>query len=473
MKLAYTITSGYIKCKEDVCEIPFALVFLDNGIYRIETFIKNKDFFERHKGGLYFTLIGKTEKDYDIEIYGLDCTRYNYANRKAELICRDHIKLSNNKKESCDKPQKEKPFGDLIWFVEIEGMKTRFGDHTHIEKFRNSGKVNEFLNFEFDHTSCMMIINNPNFRGNSYHLIFTKYPQNDNIIIDFTHHEGYNRLYFNNYLQIRTELIYFLSFVNGGLVFIRRELTGNFYQDNANDAQIVYHYSRKQLSDYICDDYVPINEHHSYTQPIFSDLFLNCFDKYYHLNKDLNLNALVFSINNSSQTSGLEERYFILITALEKICGNYSKINNKDRQSLIDKNKFNTVIKPNLYKTLELFKNEIQAANPSAYNILKSKLGGLNKSNDDISQRLYEFFDYAKIPINDAVKKLIEVERNSAVHEGIIGQTEKERIENYWKLDHILRDCILNLICYKSYRKRKVQYFSKSEMLHKEDSKWE
>jgi len=471
MNLTYTITSGYIKCKEEICEIPFALVFYDNGNYRVETFFKDSEFFENHKDGHYFTLIGKTEKNYDIEIIGLAYTLYKTVNQKVEMNCHGHIKLSNNKKDHFDKSETEKSYGDFIWFIEIEGMKTHFGDHTKLDKYRNSGKVKEFLNFDFDHTSCAMLINHPDFRGNYYHLIFSKNPKNDNIIIDFTHHEGYSQLYFNNYLQIRTDLINFLSFVNGSQVFVRRELTGHFFQEGAKDSQIVYHYSRKRLTDFHCDDYIPIDNHHSYSKPIFSDLFIHCFDKYHQLNKQLDFNALVFSLNNSTKTAGLEERYFILITALEKISNNFSKLNNQERQTLIDKDKFDKHIKPRLFEALRPFEAEIKAENPSAYHNLKSKLGGINKSNDDTNQRLYEFLTYAKIPINEAVKHLVEIERHAAVHEGNIGSTEKERIDNYWKLDHVLRDCILNLIGYKSYRKRKMPYFSKEEMQHNEVSK--
>lgn len=72
MKLSYTITSGYIKCNDDISEIPFALVFLQDGVYRVETFFKDKDFFERNKNNCAFSLIGKTEKGYDIEILNLN-----------------------------------------------------------------------------------------------------------------------------------------------------------------------------------------------------------------------------------------------------------------------------------------------------------------------------------------------------------------------------------------------------------------
>ena len=105
----------------------------------------------------------------------------------------------------------------------------------------------------------------------------------------------------------------------------------------------------------------------------------------------------------------------------------------------------------------------IKKENPSAWAIYKSKIGNINQSNNaETTQKLYELFAYAKIAVNSEVQRLVENERNQAVHEGIIGVTEENRINNYWKLDHILRDVILNLIGYKGLRKYTYKYFETS-----------
>jgi len=88
-----------------------------------------------------------------------------------------------------------------------------------------------------------------------------------------------------------------------------------------------------------------------------------------------------------------------------------------------------------------------------------SKIGNLNKKNIiETTQKLYEFLNFAKIKINAQVNNLVENERDTAVHEGIIGSSDKEKIQNYLKLDHILRDVVLNLIEYKGKRNRKFDY---------------
>jgi hypothetical protein len=87
-------------------------------------------------------------------------------------------------------------------------------------------------------------------------------------------------------------------------------------------------------------------------------------------------------------------------------------------------------------------------------------LGSLNKSNkNETPQKLYEFLTYANISINSEVESLIETERNQAVHQGLIGNTDIERVKNYWKLDHILRDVTLNLIGYKQMKQYIFKYY--------------
>lgn len=470
MKIAYTVTSGYVKCNEDTSEIHFAIIFIDNGVYKVETFFKDKGFFERNEKNSYFLLTGKTEKGWDIECHGLFRRFYKYENQKAEFICDNYIKLSNNKKTFADEPEKEKTDEDTIFFVEMEGLRLHFSDFTQITRHRVYGEVDRLNNSTFDHTSCPTIINHSEFKGgNYYHLIFLKNPENENIIIDFTKNDGYCKFYFENYQKIKIDLVNFLSFINGGPVFIRRELAGRYYNEGGQrgyDAQTVYLYSKRRIVDFHCSNYLPINEHHSYSRQIFLDLFNknDCFDKYIKLNKELDFNSLVFSLNNSYQTAGLEERYFILIGALEKISSNYSKAKNNGKQTLIDKTFFDKIIKQKLNEAIESFKSKIEKDNRYSWEIFKSRIGSLNNRNEaDTVAKLYDFLQYAKIPMSDAVKNLIEIERHRAIHEGIIGETERESVDNYWKLDHILRDVILNLIGYESIVKPKFNYATEEE----------
>jgi hypothetical protein len=457
MRNLYTIIKGLVIAKKETCEIPFALVFFENGIYYIETFLNDPTFFERHKNSQEFFLTGKTEKGYDIECSGLYWSNYHYNNQKVTFICEDYIRLINNKNKDQIKNEL-----NPIYLIEIEGMKMQFSDHTEIKKFRNAGEVDEILNFEFDHTTSTFILNHPNIVGNCYNILFFKNPENENILIDFDNKGGNCRLYYENYLMFKKELISFLSFINGAQIYVRKEFTGTFLTikglHRKYDAQIIYLYSFAKKIERHYNNYLPINYHHSDTHKIFSGMFIFGFDKYYQLNKILDFNSLVFSLNSTS-AFGLDERYYILITALERISRNYSKSLPQKSDNLINKGLFENKIKPKLNEVIEKFKNDIINENRSAWNIFSSKIGNLNKRNiTETTQKLYYFLNYAKIKINSNVTNLVENERDAAVHEGIIGSNDQERILNYLKLDHILRDIILNLIEYKGPRKREFDY---------------
>jgi hypothetical protein len=468
MKNVYTIVNGILKTSEIEFKLSFALIFLKDGIYTIDAFVAEPNFYNTNIHSHEYTLIGITEKGYDIEVFSLSCTMYKSHSNKISLKCNGHIRLIDKRNNKFDENAQVKTQSDNIYMIEIEGLKMHFADHTTHEKHRLDGQVqDELLNVEFDHTSCGLIVNDPSkIRGGNYfNLFFIKSQLNNNIILDFRKGEAGNKLSLSNYKIIKNDLICFLSFVNGGKILVRRELCGSFFTERRGgefDSQDVVLYSKPEMSESFCSDYVPINYHHSYSSEIFDQLFIRCFDKYYQLNKTLDFNSLVFSLNNSYATKGLKERYFILITAFERICNNYAKQNNISSE-LVDQEYFHNEIKPRLLKIISDCEIDIRKNNPIAMEVFTSRLRNLNQRVDTV-QKLYEFIDYCKIPINDNVRKLIDVERHKAVHEGVIGESDVEMVQNYWKLDHILRDAILNLIGYRSHRSRKFDYDKTSNL---------
>lgn len=461
MRNIYTIVNGYVENDNQKCVIPFALIFRQDGVFYIETFFSDADFYEKTKGLNYFKLYGKTEKGYDIECVGLFCTQYQYNNQKVTFVCDKFIKLINNKDEG---PNVENSMSveTPIYFSEIEGLRMKFGNYTETEKYRNSGKVDNLLNLDFDHTDFTFTINHPEILGNHYKVVLIKNPENENYLLDFRDYKGYSKLTYKKYLIIRNDLFSLLSFVNGGQINLRKELFGEtLTTKSANkgfDAQTVIIYSFKKVEEFHCNDYLLIDKHHSYTSEIFRNMFLMGFDKFYHLNKTLDFSALIFSLNSTNNV-GLNERYFILITALERISKDFANNNSDTSLKLIDDNYFTNSIKPEIIQLLSKHKTNINNFNKSAWDIFNSKVGNLNRrNNSETSQKLYELLNYANIKISESVVTLVEKERNSAVHEGIIGADDKERIKNYWKLDHVLRDIILNLIGYNGIRNRKYEY---------------
>ena len=93
---------------------------------------------------------------------------------------------------------------------------------------------------------------------------------------------------------------------------------------------------------------------------------------------------------------------------------------------------------------------------------MNSILSNINNGKST-SKTIYDFLVFAKIPINKNVISLVKKERNMAVHEGKIGNKDEDMYQSYLKLDHILRDSILNIIGYFSYRNRNYLYATDEE----------
>jgi hypothetical protein len=462
MSLVYTIKSGYLECQEEKLDIPFALVFIENGIYRIEILLANNDFYNKYQFNYYYKLFGVTEKNYAIECTGLELTSHDGGTNKVIFRCDDYVKLTQN-----DEDQQEiedEKTREQIFFVELENFKTKFGNFTHINRSNNLGENNNvFNNLILDHTETGWITDDLENNGNYFKFRIIQKPNSENILIDFRSNEGYCKLNYDDYLKIKKDLISILSFINGGNVIVRSELIGDYYSQTRNgfDSHIKINYSREIIKDYSHNNYIEINSHHSYSDSIFREIFFKCFRNFQKLNKLLDFDSLIFSLNVASQSTGLDERYFILITALERITKKYSMLNFDDNSFFIDDEIFENEIKVNLIEVLE----KVKAINPNSWGIMKSVVSNLNKKNNGTKKSLHAFLNYAKIPINENILNLIGPERNDAVHEGKIGESFDDRHKNYLKLDHILRDVILNSIEYFSYRNRKYLYATKEEFI--------
>jgi hypothetical protein len=441
----YTITKGKLIEKEKECSFSFALVFEENGVYFLETFLED-DFYEDGDFSKWFNLEGVTEKNYLIEIKDLTFTSFKHKNQKARFVCRNYIKLTKQERKL---PEDEQDKEQSIFFLELEGFKTAFSDYTDIKKQRRYGEIDKFNGPNFDHTSCSMSIEMDGYEQNYFHLIFSKSNNSVNIQIDFTENGGYGRLTYNHYLDFRNQLISFLSFLNGGQVQIRKELTGDFYRTDGSDAHIVYLYSYSKIENSNLSRYVLINDHHSYSSQIFQEAFFKCFNLYYQYDKSLELTSTVTSLNQAFTTSGIQQSYSILEVS----------------ENLIDNHIWNENIKPSLIEILDANKAKINSTNKNAFSIFKSKIGDINRRKNSTVEKMFDLLEFGSIPRNDNVENLVNQERHNAVHNGIIGDNPRDMYTNLQKLDHILRDLILNIIDYRKLRNPLYEYATKEEKI--------
>lgn len=459
LNLKYTITEGTLSNENKKCVLPFALVFEENGVYFLETFLK-EGFFEDGDFSVSFNLNGITEKGFEIEIEDLTFTLFKHKTYKAKFMCRNYVKLTEKEENTLQEDSASKEHA--ILFIEIEGFNIKFADLTNTKNHRYYGKIDEF-NVNFDHTSCALYIQIEGYEENYFHLIFSKSKINNTIQIDFTKTDGYGLLTFDHYKVFKKQFLGFLSLLNGGNISVRRELTGDFYKVDGSDSHIVYNYSFPENLNTHTSDYIPINKHHSYSSSIFRQTFMNCFDYFYHNDLKLELTSIVTAINTAHSTSGIHQAYSILINALEKLSSNYQKSNSIFEEGLIDDEIWERTVKESIMKVLDSNKSAINSTNKNAYGIFKSKIGELNRRKNSTVEKMYALFEFGCIPINENVKNLATKERHSAVHNGVFGENSTEMIVNYHKLDHILRDLILNIIDYRSYRESVFEYATLKE----------
>ncbi len=460
MRLAYTILKGEISSGDQTASVPFALVFEEEGVYQIETFLPDKTYFEVTRNKEWHTLKGTTEKNFEIEITYIWYRRFSFSNMKLEMVCAGHLKLQNNKEgDALDTDGED----HSCHTIELTGLAMKMAHHTEVKRYRNGTKMQGLEPINFDHTASTMIVNFSRTAGNYYHLVFT--PKNGGTIqLDFTQDRGYNKMTYKNYLLIKPALISFLSFMNGADVQVKKELTGSFVTrsngDTIVDAQTVYHYSGKKDSIIQRSDFLPIASHHSCTSRIVPHLFIHCFDKFYALDKDLDLMATVFALNNATQTVGMMERFYILMTSLEKLATSYARMNNQESKFWVDDTLFKDSILPQLQKALSPFRSQSEKSDSTDWEVLSSRLNNLNtKNKKGTTEKLYSLLEFAGIKVNKEIEHLINIQRNLSVHEGKTGDSIEHSISNYWKLDHLLRDIILNLIGYDRLRNHYYRYY--------------
>ncbi len=130
---------------------------------------------------------------------------------------------------------------------------------------------------------------------------------------------------------------------------------------------------------------------------------------------------------------------------------------------MIDNNAWENTIKPSLIEILDEKKPTINSTNKNAYSIFKCQIGDLNRRKNSTVQKMYDLLEFGCIPRNENVENLVNIERHNAVHNGVFGENTTEMLINYQKLDHIIRDIILNIIDYRNLRKSVYEYASVDE----------
>ncbi len=470
--LEYTVVRGWLSNEHESTQFSFALISQEDGLFRIEAFLEDKDFFKRNedRAPYDFRLHGVTEKGYEIECTELYLARYTYANCKFELVCHGYLKLTRPEQDHPQPPPRKHPYRPRVWFIEVEGFRIKHADHTRLHKERYFTDEHTIPEYKFDHTMCHVMLNDLPNNGNSF--TFTIYGGEDgtNAVLDFSYDKGYSKLHWDEYQTIKDNLIHFLSLINGAKLIVRREYTGESYRPSETKrwSQVEYVYSFKRLVNSRSSEFLPIFDHHGSTRTVFMMFGQLCLDSYCKLQDDLALNEVIDALHESFATSGIEERFYILVTVFEKLS---SKLAAKTAAaSPLMSDALFAALKKRMVQIASEHKTDINRTHSASYETLVSRIGNLNNAKRSSQDDMHALLGHARIPISRAVRAFLDTERHQSVHRGIVGRNDSERYQNYLKLDNMIRDIILNLIGYEGPRRRRLAYFSDAERLHKEST---
>ena len=463
MEIVYRIVEGKLKNVKNGKEvdIKFGIAELVNGFYYFDIYILNESFrdqyYENEKMIMVpHEIVGKTDKNEDISINQLYITKLSpKKNSKIRYLCEGFMEITTpSDYDDVGFVEKE----TTIRYIELEGLDLFLADHTFKNHVRQGKAIKKYNNFEFDHYSAMMICNNISQISNNFEVEFFKSAVNENYLLKFKYNEN-NNLTLKSYYEIKEDFISLLSFVNNGLVRVRRELYGKFAameQDEFITSSKNKIYSFRNLKKPISNDYLSINDRRNRSDGTLKTILLKSLDSFIVENKKLNLSSAINNLIKAESVS-MEERYYILITVLEKLASNLHQSMPQTQTGMVEviSSTIFDELKTDLLNVMEQYKNRIPI--PETYNIFLSKIGNLNKINKNgTMEKLKSLFEYAEVELTENLESLLINERNTAVHEGKFGKSMDEMYKNYYVLDHAIRDVILNLIKYQGVRIKRI-----------------
>lgn len=446
----YRLKSGHIDFNQGLkLDFLLGLVYNDEGNLYIELhfdeFLNLEEFYHNNQDAFEqddYKLFCSTEDGYKFTAPKILMKNLPFRKSKGNFYCFDHIKIEKeiHNIPSNDLESELEIVKDPIKYVKLEGLRIHHTSHTFIKASRAYGPVrpDEVGGDKlWDHTEVTFQLD---FR--SYKFIIRKDDDGESIIEFQSPQSQYLAMPYTFWEFIKLDFLEFLSFLNGAAVYIRAEYYGQYYSGGKLDAQIKKIYSAQHHKPYRWNNYIPINNAWYKGDGIVSNAFLNCFEKYRNLNVLLDLNTIIFYLNNAEQAPSMGERIFIQTILLERF-------SNKHAETFEDPE--TTIIDPDIYAPIHKELVEVLERNKKAmggnFNLLNSKLSNINNTKRKQTDfKFRQLIQAANIELTKEVEDLL-ISRHKIVHSGDIGKSDEAR-KNYFLMDKLLRKIIVNLIGY-------------------------
>jgi hypothetical protein len=458
MKEVYRIKKGELTTEDKVLPIDFGLIFEEDGVFFFDFYIADsydlKSFMEDNNIFRFeFGMKAMTDENNHIEATELSLRNVSPYKSFIRAQSYGYIKHTEKPKNYGNDALIEEDNNEIrqpLFYLELEGLKIEYSELTEIIKARGGVRIEDLDDFKRDHTNAMLIYNSSTKAGcTNFQFTFFQSENKNNISVKLPNFQtdGPNVLYHDVYLEFKRELIFFLSFFNGAEVAVRKEYIGGFYRIGTTDSQTIITYSFQTIKNKNYNGYIPLNSGFNQGSEILSSVFISCFDKYVKENKKLDLNSIIFYLNGTEQSKSIDEKFFVLIIAFERLAKKYVETLNNTDLLVISANEYQPIID----ELLETLKRHKTKENEQGINILLSKIGELNKIRTKTKYKFLKLLEYADIALTPEIEKIINEVRNETVHQGEFG-VGNQGVKNYFVLDELLRDIILNIIGYKNAR---------------------
>lgn len=453
----HRITSGYLFCGDESNEINFGFIYDSDGYIDVEIYVpaNNASILKKYwvdnsiKGvANKLRVEGETVIGEKITVFGLAPNYYSASDPSiAKFRCMD--KLIFERPEIDKKVDRNEKAPDKIFFIEFEGLKI---EHEHItekiiHRANSYRKVKGKFNIESpDHTTFVInLLDKFSFFTHYGELYDSPTPNNDNLVLEFKDYLTKETFDLN-----KKYLLNFFSFINGGEVRIRKIYTGSYFSSSEKklDSQIIETYSYRKMDTEFVSKYIPISSKWYRSSETLKQA-IKCYQKFIKEHDTLDFNSTIFYLNKANANDNPEQKIFTLLVALEELGSKQRQLNNDRKKTIIPNTDFDP-IKEALKETLTSFKASIPNTN-NQYNDLLSKLCDINTKKADTNEKFFELFEHSRIERTPEIEQLV-TKRHFAIHEGEIGNSLKNKWLFYLRLDHLIRDIILNRIGYDGER---------------------
>lgn len=447
----YRIKKGHLFSENIEVPIDFGIISSNEGVLYLDLYVNDSynlneliDYYKQCNWNLEFRLSCITEENNKLEINRLSYTNITPHYSRLKMVCYGEMKHTENSyfpNETTD----DTP--DSIHYLIVEGLKMKFDDITQKIRSRGGERIKDLNDMERDHTTAQLVVDSV-----PYSLIFSKHDDSEDIVVEFPKDIS-NVLSYNEYKKIKLDFISVLSFLNGAQVRVRKEFTGSYYTMGQVNSEIVITYSVKRVINKRHSRYIPLEDSYSRSVGILSSFLLRNFDNYRDWNKKLDLNSIIFYLNNSEQSVSMDEKVFIQMIAFERISSTYAKYIGKKEEFLPPKEDYD-LIKEELIRVVDKHRDKFG----NAYNTVKSKIGNLNQIKRlSTTDKMYRILNDCRIPISQSIEKLIEIVRHETIHNGDIGEGH-DAVTNFYLIDEIMREIILRLVDFTGRRNNQILF---------------